>query len=284
MRILVTGASGFIGNYVSMKLIELGHKVIASSANIEKAKAKDWFNSVEYVRFDFDSFNESTNYFDYFLKPDVMIHLGWEGLPNFKDSFHIEENLPRHERLLQNMIMNGLADLTVTGTCLEYGMRSGELIENMPVEPTVAYAIAKNSLRIFLQQIQFKYPVNLKWIRLFYMYGKGQNPKSLLSQLQKTLDEQETVFNMSGGDQTRDFLPIEEVAEYIIKTALQTSVTGIINCSSGVPVTVKSLVETYLARQHKSIKLNLGYYPYPDYEPMHFWGDNTKLKTILKNE
>ena len=49
----------------------------------------------------------------------------------------------------------------------------------------------------------------------------------------------------------------------------------------GVPVTVKDFVVSYLQQQQKEIKLNLGYYPYPDYEPMRFWGDDKKLKTIF---
>ena len=89
---------------------------------------------------------------------------------------------------------------------------------------------------------------------------------------------------MSGGEQTRDFLPVDKVAEYIVTIAMQTKTTGIINCCSGVPVTVKQLVSNYLKTKNKSIKLNLGYYPYPDFEPMHFWGDNSKLKSITGND
>jgi len=65
---------------------------------------------------------------------------------------------------------------------------------------------------------------------------------------------------------------------------LQKKITGIINCSSNQPITVKSLVEKYLAERGKQIQLNLGYYPYPDFEPMEFWGDNTKLKQIISDE
>ncbi len=86
---------------------------------------------------------------------------------------------------------------------------------------------------------------------------------------------------MSGGAQERDYLPIEKVAEYIVKIALQNSITGIINCSSGEPITVKKLVLNYLKQKQQSIQLNLGHYPYTDYEPMRFWGDNKKLKSII---
>jgi len=139
-------------------------------------------------------------------------------------------------------------------------------------------------LRKFMQELQKIELYMLKWVRLFYMYGSGQNPNSLLSQLDKALANGDKVFNMSGGEQTRDYLPVEKVAEYIVRIAIQNNVTGIINCSSGKPLSVKSLVAKYLEEKKKNISLNLGYYPYPDYEPMHFWGDDKKLKTIINND
>jgi nucleoside-diphosphate-sugar epimerase len=108
-----------------------------------------------------------------------------------------------------------------------------------------------------------------------------QNPNSLLSQLDRALENGEQVFNMSGGEQVRDYLPVEKVAEYITSIALQNEVGGIINCCSGVPVTVNSLVESYLEGKGKAITLNKGYYPYTDFEPMKFWGNAEKLKSII---
>jgi dTDP-6-deoxy-L-talose 4-dehydrogenase (NAD+) len=116
------------------------------------------------------------------------------------------------------------------------------------------------------------------------MYGKGQNPNSLFSQLELALQNGETTFNMSGGGQLRDYLPVEKVAEYIVRIALQNKINGIINCCSGVPVKVKTLVKNYLKENNKTIDLNLGYYPYADYEPMAFWGDDKKLKSVLSND
>jgi nucleoside-diphosphate-sugar epimerase len=121
----------------------------------------------------------------------------------------------------------------------------------------------------------------MKWIRLFYMYGEGQNSNSLLSQLQSALDRGDRVFNMSPGDQLRDYLEVTKVAEYITRIATQTKETGIINCCSGEPISVRQLVADYLKAKGKDIELNLGFYPYSDIEPKSFWGDPKRLKTIL---
>lgn len=280
-KILVTGATGFIGNYVVEELLKHNHHVIATSSSYNKAKHFSWFSKVQYIPFDLEVFNSNENYFDVFDQPDSIIHLAWEGLPNYKSSFHIEVNMPRHFAFLNNLIENGLDDVTVTGTCFEYGMTEGCLSEDMPTAPHNPYATAKDILRKQLQQLQQTKPFNLKWIRLFYMYGKGQNPNSLFSQLDKAIDNNDEVFNMSGGQQVRDYLPVEKVAEYIVRIATQNTISGIINCCSGQPVKIKELVQQYLNNKRKHIKLNLGYYPYTDYEPMAFWGSTEKLKTIV---
>ena len=130
------------------------------------------------------------------------------------------------------MVENGLGKLTVAGTCMEYGMRSGALNETMETMPNTPYSLAKDCLRKCLQQLQKQNDFKLNWIRLFYMYGKGQNPNSVLSQLQVALDRGNKFFNMSGGEQLRDYLPVEKVAEYIVKISMQDKIRGIINCCS----------------------------------------------------
>jgi nucleoside-diphosphate-sugar epimerase len=282
-KILVTGATGFIGNYVVNELLKANHEVIATSVKAEKAATMPWYHNVTYIKFDLAAFDDTVDYYRLLGSADRAIHLSWEGLPNYNASFHQSVNLPRHFSFLQNLIKNGLKHLTVTGTCLEYGMQEGKLTEDLPPQPANPYALAKDSLRNSLQQLQDLYDFGFSWIRLFYMYGKGQNEQSLFSQLNKAIIAKATEFNMSGGEQIRDFMPVEEVAACIVKIALQDRITGIINCCSGTPVKVKDLVEKYLQEQHVSLRLNLGYYPYSNYEPMEFWGDNTKMKSIFKS-
>ena len=282
-KVLVTGATGFIGNYVITQLLQKNCLVIASSSSIENARKAFWFDKVTYIPFNLNNFDNSINYYDHFHQPDAMIHLAWQGLPNYKADFHTTINLPLQYNFLKNIIVNGCADITVTGTCFEYGMQEGCLSEDMETKPANAYAIAKDNLRKKLQQLQLENTFQLKWIRLFYMYGSGQSANSLLSQLDKALENGDTVFNMSGGEQQRDYLPVEKVAENIITISLQKQVDGIINCCSGEPVKVKTFVQNYLLQHNKNIHLNLGYYPYADFEPMHFWGDNKKLNKIISN-
>ncbi len=282
MKILVTGATGFIGNYLITNLLNGDNEIIATAIEEKENINYKWIGRVTYIQHDLNKTRD--DYFQYFQKPDKLIHLSWEGLPNYKELFHLEKNLISSYYFIKNLVLNGCEDVTVLGTCLEYGMQNGKLSEYMPTNPSNPYSLAKDTLRKFLEELNKHYPYNLKWVRLFYLYGKGQNKNSILEQLKLALERNDKSFNMSGGDQLRDYLPVETAAEYITKIALRSDVNGIINCCSGNPISIRNLVDNYLKTQSKIIKLNLGYYPYTDYEPMAFWGDNRKLKGILESE
>ncbi len=266
MKITVTGATGFVGQHVINELLKFDHEIIIATSHPGKIEQLGWPADLQIVEINLNNLDTEQNYFAKLKHPDILIHLAWQGLPDYKEPFHVEENLPVQYAFLKNLIQHGLQHLVVTGTCFEYGMKEGCLSEDMEAAPTNYYSIAKNELRKSLEELQKQYSFNLKWIRLFYMYGKGQNPNSLLSQLENALKRGDKIFNMSGGEQLRDYLPIEKVAEYIIKIALQNKVAGTINCCSGKPISVKQLVQDYLNEKKATIQLNTGYYPYPEYE------------------
>lgn len=276
MRVLVTGATGYVGRHVVNELLARGHAVIAVARDIAKAKTFSWFDNVEFIQCDihenFKPLLPSGSL------PDAVIHLAWPGLPNYKDFFHIGKNLPFDLAFLEAAVGAGVKHLVVAGTCLEYGMQYGPLTEEMETRPTTPYGFAKDSLRKALQLLQKEQPFTLQWMRLFYMYGEGQNSKTLMAQLDHAIAQGDAVFNMSMGDQLRDYLPIQEVAANFVLVLENPQTEGVINCCSGKPISVLDLVQQRRQQRNSSIKLNRGYYPYPDYEPMAFWGISAKLK------
>ena len=277
MKVAVTGASGFIGRHV---LSELSRKQVGVVAVTRDAKRLLHLSSgVSVVEMDISVPCEYS--FARMGHPDVLIHLAWDGLPNYKSLHHFESELPKQYHFLKTLIQAGLSSVLVAGTCFEYGMQSGALSEGLKACPTNPYGYAKDALRQQMEFLKSAKPFNLVWGRLFYMYGDCQPSSSLYSQLKDAVLNGDPVFNMSGGEQLRDYLPVTEVARMIVQLALSDRDIGIVNICSGVPISVRSLAEQWLIENNWEIQLNLGHYPYPDFEPMAFWGDATKLQEVI---
>jgi nucleoside-diphosphate-sugar epimerase len=273
VKIAVTGAAGFIGRRVAADLAQRG----LSPALVYRPSTPASTSIRQHiVRLDLSAADDTV--FDSMGKPDCLIHLAWEGLPNYRAPRHVEHELPSQFRMLKAMVEHGLDNLVVAGTCFEYGLQSGMLSESLPPRPVTAYGIAKNTLRSQLQALQSIRPFRLTWARLFYVYGDGQAVTSLFSQLKSAAERGEKSFDMSGGEQLRDYLPVEAAASSIVKLALGGRNHGIINVCSGQPISIRNLVERWIRQYGWSIEPNLGRHPYPDYEPMAFWGDVSKLR------
>lgn len=278
MKVAVTGASGFIGRHVLFKLSERLCEVTAitrKSENLSGFKSK-----IDIMEMDISLPLE--NAYELIGNPDILIHLAWNGLPNYKSLHHIETELPVQYRFLSGLVKSGLPNLVVAGTCFEYGMQSGALNEEFETRPTNPYGFAKDTLRCQLEYLKHEHPFNLTWARLFYIYGEGQSESSLFPQLKKAVEKGDKTFNMSGGEQLRDYLPVDEIARYLVSLAMMEKDIGVVNICSGNTISVRRLVEGWIKEHNWSIRLNFGYYPYPDYEPMNFWGDNSKFQKILR--
>ncbi|MDB5813277.1 MAG: dependent epimerase/dehydratase family protein [Rhodocyclales bacterium] len=281
MKVLVTGATGFVGRHLTASLLAHGHQVTTVARDESKARSMPWFSRVQFLATDLHATLPHAQ-IEAFSQHDALVHLAWPGLPNYKSLFHIDQNLPADFRFIRTLVEAGLPQVLVTGTCFEYGMQSGCLDEALQTRPGNPYALAKDGLRRHLQALQQVKPFRLQWARLFYMFGKGQNPNSLLAQLDRAIEAGDEEFRMSGGEQLRDFLPVSEVAERLAELVCNTDVEGIFNICSGEPISVRRLVEQHIAERGANIRPILGHYPYPDYEPMAFWGDSHKFMSLRK--
>ena len=278
MKVAVTGPTGFVGRHVvqELELRSISPTLICQpSVEIPPAFAR-------HANVQIDLKEMPAKAFDLMGKPDVLIHLAWGGLPNYKSLHHYEEELPAHYRFLKSLVESGLKNLLVTGTCFEYGMQSGPLSEHMEARPNNPYGFAKDMLRRQLEYLQQVTQFNLTWTRLFYLYGEGQAENSLLPQLKRAVERGDRIFKMSDGEQLRDYLPISEVAKLLVSLAMAGRDNGVVNVCSGKPISVRKLVEGWIRENGWSIDLNLGHYPYPDYEPMAFWGNRDKLTQCVK--
>lgn len=268
MKVAVTGASGFIGRHVMAELSRHDVEVVAV-AGPRHGESRPSATG-RWIPLDISA--PPADCFAALGRPDAVIHLAWAGLPNYRSLHHFETELPIQYNFLGNLVRHGLESLLAVGTCFEYGLQSGPLAASMETRPANPYGFAKDVLRRQLQFLQTQRPFRLTWARLFYLYGDGQSEASLLSQLRQAVAAGLPEFDMSGGEQLRDYLPVTAVAEQLVQLALRPLGAGVVNVCSGEPISVRRLAESWVNDNDWKIKLNFGRRPYPDYEPMAFWG------------
>lgn len=277
MKVAVTGASGFVGRYVLADLATRGIETVATSRSgaVQYAQPGQTTCALELSRLPDDPF-------ELLGRPDVVVHLAWSGLPNYWSLAHFESELSRQYAFLAALVRGGLRNLVVSGTCFEYGMSNGPLIETQAALPSNPYGYAKDALRRQLEFLRAEVDFALTWMRIFYLFGEGQGAGSLYSQLCAAVAAGERVFPMSGGEQLRDFLNVADAAHLIAALALNGRDNGIVNVCSGSPISARAFVERLIASNGWNIVPDLGHYPYPDYEPFAFWGDRRKLDCLME--
>ena len=259
-KVIVSGASGFIGQHLIPILLKDGYEVLAISRNRKRAEFLPWFKDVKFISYDFHSDQQITKVEGF----RGLIHLAWQDLPNYDSSIHVKKNLPCSYRFIDSLIDKGVNQVLIAGTCFEYGLKSGAISSSSTTEPTTQYAIAKDTLRKKLTLLSFKKDFNLQWARIFYMFGKGQNSNSIISQLDFAIKNNQKVFHMSGGEQLRDYLPVEKASEKL-SNLYKSGNKGIFNICSGKPISIRNLVESYIEKKNSNIIPKYGYYPYSVY-------------------
>ncbi len=260
------GSEGFIGRAIQRE---------AGAASLHC-----WSHSASDPDHHFDLLDDSTWNSLFNHQPTHLIFLSWPGLPNYQEVFHLTRNLPASIALIEQLMARGLQRLVVAGTCYEYGLQNGQLTESQYTDPVNCYAIAKDSLRRVVANRCAQQPFRWCWARIFYPYGHGQNPNSLLPSLERAIEQKEPEFCMSSGRQIRDFVSVDQVARQLLLLVNNPGAQGIYNCGSGQPISLRELAEKKLAESSSATTLKLGVYPERTDEPLAFWADTHKLDQL----
>jgi nucleoside-diphosphate-sugar epimerase len=264
---IVTGATGFVGSYITKELIKKNYNVIILVKNIKKAKKIFNKKKVKIILFNIKNLTEN---FD-IPKNSILIHTAWINVRKINSNDHLKINYPKSYLFIKNCINKGLKDVLVIGSCYEYGLKYGPITASTKTKPNSKYAIAKDKLHKSLRLLQNKKKFNLIWCRLFYLFGDGQDKHSIISKLNIALFEKKKVFNMSLGEQLLDYLHVKIAVKKIINLLKKRE--GIFNVCSGKPISLRRLIEETLLRKKKKIKLNLGYYKYRKNDSLAIWGN-----------
>ena len=278
MKILVTGSSGFIGSNIIKKLQKKkGLDLILTTRSLEKVSEK-------FMLFDFKYLDFESNLYDYYGNPDIVLHCAWENVRHVNDKKHMDSQVFYHTKFIENLVKNGAKKIVILGSCFEYGKQYGEVMETEPSCPNTFYALAKDYLRKYVELLQFEYTFDFQWLRIFYVYdASGKTGNNIISSLKKATSEGKSAFDMSKGDQELDYMEIRDLSNLVVKVILQNKTNGIINCCSGFSTKVLDLVKSCLLSWGASIELNLGKFPYRDFESTKIIGSVFKKDKIIND-
>lgn len=273
MKILVTGAAGYMGKHVIKALLNEGHDVYVSDFQYKGIDERA-------IIVEEPIFDGQKNIYDLLGKPDVLIHLAWRDGFIHNSTSHMRD-LSNHVTFLENMIDGGLKNLTVMGTMHEVGYWEGAITAETPCNPMSMYGIAKNALRQTLLLYCQDKDVNLHWLRAYYIYGDDMRGSSIFAKLCQAVEDGKSEFPFTTGKNLYDFIHIDELAKQIVKASTQNDINGVINVCTGQPISLADKVERYIKEHDFNILLKYGAFPDRPYDSPGTWGDATLIEQIM---
>lgn len=273
MKILVTGANGYIGTGVIKALLRKKLEVVATdfiTDDIDSNTTKIAGNIFEIE----DPYN-------YFKQPDVVLHLAWRNSFVHNSETHLQD-LPNHLSFLSKLSESGIKKIVALGTMHEIGFWEGRIKEDTPCNPMSLYGISKNALREAAELICKKNNTLFQWIRGYYIVGNSEKGASIFSKITAAEKEGKEFFPFTTGKNQYDFIDYDVFCSQIANVVVNNNITGVINCCSGAPESLASRVERFIKDNHYNIKLNYGAFPDRPYDSLAVWGDNTKIQQIIE--
>jgi nucleoside-diphosphate-sugar epimerase len=279
MRVLVTGAAGFVGSSVVPRLLADGHEVIAFDRNADALKRLAGTSpGVTTAAIDLDdgarvgTLLKST-------QPDGLIHLAWYADPVDYLTSHLNlASLAMTNDLIERTLAAGCRKVVVGGSCVEYAVQDRLLVESDGVDPRTLYAACKHAAWEVCRALAAEVGGKVVWARIFHMHGPGEDRRRLLpwvaSQLKLGL-----AVDVTDGTQIRDHLHVADVAGGLV-TLLAAGASGVYNVSSGEPVRLRHVLETVGDLFGRRDLLRFGARPHRSNETWFLAGDSTKLRAL----
>lgn len=273
MKILVTGANGYIGGGVVKKLLNDGMNVVATDFS------DDGIDSRADIKV--GNIFEIEDPYNYFGQPDVLLHLAWRDGFQHSSINHIND-LPKHYAFITSLIESGVAKVSVMGSMHEVGFYEGSIDENTPTNPLSLYGISKDALRRSVEIIAKEHNTIFQWIRGFYIVGNTEKGSSIFSKIVQSAKSGKQVFPFTMGLNQFDFLDYDEFCDQIAAVVEQKEINGIINCCQGRPKALGMRVEEFIKENGYDIQLQYGAFPDRPYDSKAIWGNNEKIREILE--
>lgn len=272
MKILVTGANGYLGQGIVKAILNKGYEVVATDFSIQNVDVR-----AKRIACDLFEVNDPYIFFD---NPDVLLHLAWrDGFVHYSDA-HIDD-LPKHYAFIQKMAKSDLKTISVMGSMHEIGFYEGSIDENTPCNPESFYGIAKNALREVVKICCNQNNKNFQWLRGYYIVGNSKFGSSIFSKITAAVEEGKKTFPFTMGLNQFDFVDYDVFSEQVASAVTQNSINGIINICSGRPEKLADRVERFISENNYDIKLEYGKFPDRPYDSKAVWGNSEKIEHII---
>lgn len=271
----MTGARGYLGQGVVSQLLQLGHKVVATDfigPNLEESAADLNFKKANLF--------EIENPYEYFEKPDVVLHMAWRDGFVHNSQAHVED-FSKHVVFLEKMFDSKVKQVAVMGSMHEIGFFEGSINENTPCHPETLYGISKNAQRDIVEMLSKKTGKPYLWLRGYYIVGNSIKGSSIFAKIVQAEEDGKTEFPFTTGQNQYDFLDYDDFCRRVALAVTQNEITGIINISSGKPEKLADRVERFIKDNDFRIKLKYGSFPDRPYDSKAIWGNSDKIDAII---
>lgn len=273
MKVLVTGANGYLGTGIVKQLCNDGVEVIAvchSRTGIVDKRADIKQCDIFTLK---DPFVELG-------KPDVLLHMAWRNGFVHNSPSHIID-FPKHYEFIKKIIDSGIKKVAVMGSMHEIGFYEGSIKEDTPTHPESFYGIAKDALRNTTKLLCKNAGITFQWLRGYYIVGNSEYGCSVFSKITSAEKEGKKLFPFTTGINQWDFIDYNDFVKQVAATIEQDEINGVINICNGRPEKLADRVERFIKENNYNIKLDYGKFPDRSYDSKAVWGDDTKIQTIL---
>lgn len=272
-KVLVVGGNGYLGNFLVKALKNHGAVVFIISNNCEKSDSQ--------FIVDITNFKETYTAVQQ-IKPDIVYHLA-ANISRNRD-FSIYENMAKVNIQGTLNVLKSLENIDAhfifTSTSEVYGNNTSPFHEKQVPQPVSPYSLTKISAELLIQTYCHQYNKKYTNLRIFNFYGEHMPESFFIPQMIKSLKKGEN-FNMTEGEQIRDFLYVGDVVDALILTAKNSDSYGeTMNVCSGKGTQLRQLAETVNTTINTEAKIVLGAIPYRDSEVWEMIGDQSKLIKI----
>ena len=281
MRALVTGATGFLGSFLTERLLHAGTEVAVlvrpggSTARIDPVLSR-----VTRIDGDLRDLPPSEARIREFA-PDIVFHLAWFGVAgkHRNDSKQMQMNLPGTLELVRLAQRVGCRTWIGLGSQAEYGPQDHRLNEDARTRPTTTYGLVKLCTGMAAANLARRLGLRMAWLRLFSMYGPRDNPDTMVSYLIRTLLAGERP-RLTACEQVWDYLYVEDAAEAVYQVATTPTAAGVFNLGSGHGVVLREFVEQVRDLTDPGLPLRFGEVPYRPDQVMHLEADISRLECV----